>query len=657
MKIRYLILLATIHACSSSNDDKKAAPAPEPTATPTPKLGLEEFSNLHGTWALKDGDWTKVVHLPETSDGEGVVQVYHLSQLRSEAALDVDWLKESGTLTLTTKQVTVDVESRYICGKKEVWTILAYDPLKSIKLTTSAPRAIVPASCFGDDMALTENRELTYSRYESRDLAGATCAIPGSKAEVCGLPIDGNPICSDEFTKSISEDKGFDSVVGRWFQVEANGKTTRCRVLSESSASGPGPSSEPKAPDFTSTFQVVDRVVCKEQNTSKGIGGVFKRLAFAFDECEFDLTPKQREVVSLTNIKALNADSKWSATFKKLDGRDAYHVTLKRDTSLAQMSDYIPDADLQLELAVNDNSGKPIPLAMTIPKPVEADFYKVDLSLRTAHKRFVWQESDDRAHEVAVQGRKTADGMPVLRFEIFKSRDAGDRFVYHSIDPIVLDTTVKIADGFGLGSLRNQFTVIPAANADLAALVYEDFRTINGYAAILAWDEALRGTVPLSSDPLTTYMTSSSSRISEELATLDLSYLSGFGVSHAIRSNIFLTSRLLSDDLKLIEASPGSYTLKNEATYSLFPLRGSYLFKCGEKAESVTIQGRYFPSRTSLDWQNPGPRGAVLTFSISELTGNLETCAGGWKFEGIRISEAVPEEYPEREAATIPLPQ
>jgi hypothetical protein len=151
-------------------------------------------------------------------------------------------------------------------------------------------------------------------------------------------------------------------------------------------------------------------------------------------------------------------------------------------------------------------------------------------------------------------------------------------------------------------------------------------------------------------------MTSYSRRIDEEKAILDLSYISGFRTPHTIRSTVLLTSRRLSDDLKLTKVSSGNYSLKNEAAYSLFPLRGSYYFKCGQKSKSVDVEGRYFPSRTAMDWGNPGPNSEVLTFSTADIIKSLDPCTDGWKLESIGIWEVTPDEYPGRETTMIAIP-
>lgn len=108
----------------------------------------------------------------------------------------------------------------------------------------------------------------------------------------------------------------------------------------------PAPTGEPlpgpALVDFKDVFQPVERVVCRDESEAKGIGGTFKRLAYGFDACEFSLRAKDgSRLKALSGMKILNPNSKWGVTFKPSEGNDlTFDVSLKRDTSVVQFSDY-----------------------------------------------------------------------------------------------------------------------------------------------------------------------------------------------------------------------------------------------------------------------------------------------------------------------------
>lgn len=314
LKVRNLVLLILVNACSSSKNEKQTTPPPPPT-TPPPQLGLGEISEIQGTWVLRSGDWTKVVQLPAVSGGEGLVQVYLGKEIRAEAILKASWNKDTGTMILDTQEVTINKEGRYLCGKSESWKVQAYDPEKSISLSAVVPGGLVPASCFGDEMRLVSEQDMVYRRADVKELVGQTCSVTNSQDDICKLPVGSNRVCSEEYSNTLTAqhaEQGQDFVIGRWFAYSDQNVDYRCRVLASGTAVAPEPAPVPGPAAFTTVFQAVEQVTCKEANTTKAVGGTFNRLAFGFDECEFHLHPQQDQTVSLDSMKVLNSDSRWT---------------------------------------------------------------------------------------------------------------------------------------------------------------------------------------------------------------------------------------------------------------------------------------------------------------------------------------------------------
>lgn len=228
LKFKILLLIIAIQACSKSKGHQEDTTQVDPI---NQKLGLGEIDDFQGTWALKSDNWTKVIHLPAVSGGEGLVQVYDGKEMKSEATLQVDWVRTSGVLTFTSKQAVVNVEGRYLCGETEVWNFLAYDPQSFLYLNTTVPGGLKPATCFGYDTHLTDQQDLMYHREDVSELVGLTCSVPDSQnTTICNLPVGTDPICSDEYSDTLITQSG-DFAIGRWFAYSENDQTFRCRVL------------------------------------------------------------------------------------------------------------------------------------------------------------------------------------------------------------------------------------------------------------------------------------------------------------------------------------------------------------------------------------------------------------------------------------------
>lgn len=231
----------------------------------------------------------------------------------------------------------------------------------------------------------------------------------------------------------------------------------------------------------------------------------------------------------------------------------------------------------------------------------------------------------------------------VLRFNVSSMYDG---FHYNATESLPLFGTVGLVPKARMDWLRSEFKV-ELYNPGLLAQTYlEQYQEFSGYTAqsLLSglWqgdNNTLIGVLKFGYPSDRANSRLRTTRILDEIVEGRLFHLSDLGSISQARFRMRFTGRELADDIS-IEREGDTVVLTNQADYSLFPLRGSIQFRCGERKDSHWfIDQSACALGHTCDLQGPKPGAKFSRFNLNEIARNLDQCESQWTPKSIHICE------------------